>query len=426
MRSRRVWIVALVAACGGDDAGGDVPLVDAEVTDGVGPDGNAVSTRAMAITVSDVRLTSLGAVNRGVRGGVIAIDFEDLTQSGGEVAYGTSPFSDGCVVIRYDAAHPPRPTVDAGAITIANPAIQESGLRKTVGPCVFEGGVYRCVSHRGTQQITGSSSNITPFRTYEFAGTPFTDTDVVGSHILVNGFADPGLNTGDTPLPIVRQEANTLTVLFSAVDTSPVNDDVATSGEFEILNGLGPVPTQVGFAVDADFLGTEANTLRISKGADDDWGSLDLDVYTRGEGMSLADDSAEPHEFPSTAGDVAFSCDPAANGSCGADADAPVGIEEALVVSGRTTDVDISGTDDYEMPPPNAASQYAAFTCVFPDAVSGIIPSDAVAAILATEPTRIETRVMVVAGARTQVGEQGADSGAVVVGHGLVGHTTFP
>lgn len=403
------------AACGDDEGGGDidanVPDIDAEVPDSMPPG----ATRSMTIAVTDIELTSPqgGPSGAGIRGGVISAEFLDLTSGGGELVFGTSPVG-GCVVQRFDVdgdpngAHPP---VGAGAITISG-----DGLLKTVGPCAYTQGVgYLCSSHGGSESIQ-AVANGSRAVTYVYSGTPFMDDDLVGSYLNINGFTGAAYNTGASAIPIIAQGNNTLTALAPA-DVAAGTETTAVA--FAVFNGAGPVPTRgLGIPVDADFLGDETTSVQVQLAASAEWAAIDYTVYTRGEGFALSDESTQPHEFPTTAADATFTCE-GTNGDCGADGDAPAGTVEAVIVSGRTTDGDVAGLPDFIMPP--ATTEYATFQCGFILAQGGTVPSGAVQAILDTNPTRIETRVLRIAGTQPM---DGLNSGNLVVGHGLVGHTT--
>jgi hypothetical protein len=409
---------AALAACGGDDgADDDTQDHDANVPDS-GIDAWAGPTRSLTISVVDVEVTTPSAAAAQTRGGSISIEVEDLTVGGGEVVAGTTPVG-GCVVTRYDATHQPHPTVGAGTVTIANPGAEESGLLKTVGPCNYTAGVgYQCISNAETMQDVGATfTGANGVVVYDFTEQAFAG-DLVGSYLNVNGFTDTDLNSGSSAFPIL---ANPSATRFSVLNPAATADGDTTTGSFAVINGAGPIPT-LGTA-NADFLGAESDEIHISKPADANFGAVDLTVYTRGEGFALDDASAQPHEFPTTAEAVTFSCG-GTGGNCGADAD-PAGVLEAFIISGTTTDGSVEGLADYEMPAPTGT--WATFQCGFLLDVSteGTISADAVAAILATNPTRIETRVLQMAGTQGEDGDQ-ANPFTIVVGHGVVGHTTIP
>ena len=74
------------------------------------------------------------------------------------------------------------------------------------------------------------------------------------------------------------------------------------------------------------------------------------------------------------------------------------------------------------MPPAAADVPYVTFTCSAPLGGSITIPYDALTAINSITPTRVETRVFRFGFA--QSGAADLNDWSVLVGHGLVGHTT--
>jgi hypothetical protein len=424
----------LGAACGDDSSGDDdddqhdATPIDAEPPPDMEVEPTA--TRAMTIAVTDVALTSTQGAAAGIKGGVVSIEFSDLTSGGGEVIFGTSPIG-GCLVTKYDAAHPANPVLDAGPVTIGAPATGVNGVLKTLGPCAFANGTYTCASGTGTAQSMSGGASSTSAVAYTLTTQDFGGTDLVGSYIIANGFTgNASFNTGASPAPIVSQSGAMSNTLVAYKPGVTVGADTTTTGSFTILNAVAPIPTNgFPFAVDADFLGDENMAVRVQKAAHDNWPAIDFTVFPRGEAFELDNASAQPHAFPAT-GPVTFSCD-GAGGDCGADTDSPpTGTLRAMIVSGRTTDVDVTGTPDYYMPAASAATEYTAFQCAFfalgaNDAASVTLPADAVSAIMSVDVTRIETRVLRVAGT-TLDGPTAEDAGLgkLLVGHGLIGHTT--
>ena len=415
------------AACGDDSSGGDdSPDIDADTTvpDGEDIDGAPTATRSGTIAITDIELTSADAVDSGLKGGAISIEFNDETMgSGGEVIYGTSPIN-GCVVTRFDAdgsPNGPRPTVDAGEITISGPESGDSGLLKPVGPCTYRTSGYLCVSNEGTDVNATASPTGTGAVLYNLAGQSL-ENGLTGSYLNINGFtANATLNTGAGAVPIVAQPVPT--TLTAVHQTATGDAETASTVDYMVINGAGPIPTAGG--ANADFLSDETTSVRVQKAADDNWGAIDFTTYVRGEGFELATTSDLPHEFPTDASSpapITFSCATADGGSCGVDGEGDL---EALIVSGRTTDSPTNGLPDYIMPPPT--TEYATFQCAFllPND-TGTVPMEAVAAILSTNPTRIETRVLSVAGTILAEGPMDLNQLRVLVGHGVVGHTTVP
>jgi hypothetical protein len=421
-----VSLLAGGAAACGDDEGGSSPdanLIDAVDID-AGIDAGPSATRSATIAVADVELTSADAVARGIRGSSISIEFSDLTEGGGEVVFGTSPIG-GCLVQRFDAdgtPNSPNPTLGAGEVTITGPEVGTSGLLKTVGPCNYQAGAgYLCISG-GAQDddvtATGVGSGAVA---YSFPNQSFAGQDLVGSYLNVTGFTGDDVvynSPAGQPFAIMAQPApTTLVVVNQAGTASPASTTGVDVVDFAVLNGAGPTP-QPQAPFDNDFLGDETTSVRVQKAADAEWGAIDFTTYTRGEGFTLDDASALPHEFPATAADMAFSC-AGTGGDCGAEGTATL---EAIIISGKTTDTPVGTLPfDFLMPPPT--TEYATFQCGFLLADSGTIPEAAVQAILDTNPTRVEVRVLRVAGT---IVTDGLNEGRILIGHGVVGHTDIP
>lgn len=412
--------VSLAAGCGDDGGGGgddDPDPIDAMVDMEPEIDAPPTADRAMSVAVVEVALTSPQGVAAGIKGGLISIEFSDLTTGGGETVFGTSPIG-GCVVTRHDAQNPPHPLVDAGTITVATGEDSAEELGMTVGPCSYQTGQgYLCISHAGAGVAATGATVANGVVTYTMPSQDFGD-GLRGSYLNIDGFtANPTFNASTGPFPIVGQGGPTILQVINQAGMGAAETADVT---FSVINGAGPIPTSSPF----EFLDGPSSTVRISKGDDDNWAAFDYTLYHRGSGLVLDAESAQPHEFPAKAdGSWVFSCD-GKGGDCGEDS-TQADTLEALIISGRTTDVTIpQGVPDYWMPPASMATTYATFQCAFvaPDDASATVPESAIQAILGTNPTRIETRVLRVVGVLPQ---DGLNAGRILVGHGLVGHTTL-
>jgi hypothetical protein len=172
-------------------------------------------------------------------------------------------------------------------------------------------------------------------------------------------------------------------------------------GGFDVLEGAGDFSIVGGGAGEVEPFDIVVTPAGISTGSE----------------LVLASSSLDPDRFPQTAADTEVGCQEAEGGNC-----ENGGIINALIVSGRTTDGVISPTgnpvlDATSMPPPIA--EFATFTCIFIGSKSGIIPDEAITEILATAPTRIETRV--VFGSGTIVSDEKGNVTNMIAGYGLVG-----
>ncbi|WP_428264261.1 hypothetical protein [Haliangium sp.] len=161
-----------------------------------------------------------------------------------------------------------------------------------------------------------------------------------------------------------------------------------------------------------DFL-DGAGTVTVAKAAGAEVAALaDVAVAAAGDGFALLAGSTDPHSFPSNSA-ATFTCSDGNTDNCGA---TPAGATVNLIVRGRTTDADLNGTGFNEMPEPT--SQWAVFECRgTPGEGSITMPMEFVLATLATNPTRIELRVMRV----TEV-EDSATGTRIRVGHALLGY----
>lgn len=434
----------VLAACGDNlDSGDDDPdRPDAQVDMATMPDmevdmAQPVATRGGTIAVTDVAVTTPAAAGvGGIRGGAISISFSDLTMNGGEVVAGTSPISS-CVVTKFDADSLPNPTLDAGAITISG-----DGLLKTVGPCTRQaafGNQYVCISATGADQtITALNpgdpvpAGVILYTLTEQAATVGVQS-LVGSYLVVNGFAggNAAFSSGMSAFPVVGQMSNTLNVINAAAEGAGLTTDTIDNGTFTVLNGFAPVP---GAGAGADFLSvaqTETDPpvnrgVRVQKDDDENWPEIDFTAYPRGEGLDLDDASALLHALPtSTAADLVFSC-AGAGGNCGSEAE-QVGGLEAMILSGRATKKSLAGLAPFQMPTEvPGTDEWLEFQCAWIFNDTATLTEAAVQAIIDFEPTRVEARLLRVSGAILPEPDNIRNEARVLVGHGLVGHTTFP
>jgi len=430
---------ALFAACGDNNGQGDDGGDDASPIDGMPADADLSPTVGSTLAITDVTVTDPlpAASDPHLKGAAISLEFTDLTTGGGTNLFGTSAVG-GCVVTGYDATHSASPSIDAGAITISG-----DGKLMPVGPCTYQAGAgYLCISAASSMtspQAIDVSAGAAGLTNYKFNSTDafamLSAQDTVGAYLKVGGFTThPEFNSA-TAFPIVRQTNGTDFVVLTVINSgaTATTTDTTAVGGFAVLNGAGPIPSV--FTVDpadSDFLTTAIadpgppvvnHTIRIQKEASSVWPAIDFTTYPRGEGFALADESTKPHTFPFTspAADVTFTCT-GTNGACGADSD-QTGTLEAIIVSGRTTKKDVSTLKPFEMPPITPGEEYVTFQCGFLFEDAATMPAAAVQKILDSAPTRVEVRVLRVVG--TQV-TNGTNTATIVVGHGLVGHTTAP
>jgi hypothetical protein len=414
----------------GDD-GPDIdaaPIIDGGDIDAMTDGGEPTATIAGTIAITDVHLTHPGAEAApptgagGVNGGAISISFTDLTTAGGQPVFGTSPIG-ACLVTEFDATHPPNPQVDVGPITISG-----DGLLKTVGPCTFVAAAnqYLCVSAAGTAQDVTALNLPSPAPAgafnYTLTEQTLTGQNLIGSYLQVNGFATAQYNSGLSAFPIVGHTlgANVLTVVNAAGEAAALTTETTANGVITVLNGFAPIPSSGDGR--ADFLEDETGEITITKAQNASWPAIDFTTYTRGEGFDLDDASSIPHAFPfATPAALSFTC-AGTGGSCGAEGTATL---EATILSGRASKKSTANLFPFQMPTEiPGTDNWLEWQCAYLLSDSATMPLAAVQAIVDFEPTRVEMRVLRVAG--TIVNDGGVNEARILVGHGLVGHTDPP
>jgi hypothetical protein len=427
---------ASVAACGDDITKGnpaDARRADAAPIDGSPdgmPDAGPMSTVAGTFAVTDVSLLGADATAvGGIRGGSISFVLNDLTMNGGTVLAGTS-VQNGCVVTKFDPTHPPNPLLDGGPITVTNKPPGETpptGLLKTVGPCTFQSafGGYVCISNNLTNAgmtAVGGVNGGTGANTIDFvfATGTLTGESLVGSYLVVNGFANTNYNSGTSAFPVVGQAGDTLVIAAATGDADA--PEVKASGiAATVLNGFNPVPAA---GATANFLGTGSITIDKTAGTAFKMFSQDIDVP--GEGFSLSD-PGDPLAIPlvGTATDQVYGCG-ADTSKCGDDS---TNIVKAMIISGRATKQAVPAHPDYYMPREVPGTDtWLEFTCGFIGVKSATLDAAALQAIIDFQPTRVELRVINAAGniVADTTNPNAPNTTFVIAGHAIVGHTTHP
>lgn len=432
--------LAFVGACG-DDEGGTPDATpmgpDAAMVDGGGgtpdagdPDAMVAATRSGTISIQDVKLTDGYAAAAGGIGGLQATVFFSDLEANAPVApaFGTGGIGS-CNVYQWtvDAAGKSNepPDTDEGAVTIGG-----AGLLATVpNPCTAVNGKYICVVNQIAAQaastkaadpmnfpghselkfdgidFTAAPYNLKPITTagavpqHYFTLSGFT-TGIDGLNLSTNGLL-PGTTdtllvfTGTTPLPTASW--TTAAALVTTGSAYP-----AHGGRDSINGGTG-----------------NDQLVTVSRAAGVDLPAMAaVSLKPAGEGFKLDSAKGQPHLFPTTAADFVVSCE-TGDGVCGPNPE----LLTVFLMSGRATNGVITGKSPIDMPAPLPNSTYATFNCSFIGAKSATVPSAAVAKILETNPTRMQTRVFYTSG---NIVTQGQDVTNVLVGHGLIGHTTFP
>ncbi len=417
------------AACGGNNnnSGADARVTDSAGSADAPPPDARVQNRAGTLAITQLNLTDPAVAGNGIGGSSISLEVDDLTMGdGGHAAFGTPGAVGGCYVLTFDvgasATHTPHPAVDEGVITLDGSGLAEPGPYH----CAFAGGAYRCDGGplMPKSNMTGTYSTSAGTTTLTATGVTFAATDI-GKYLVLSGMPT-GYNAA---FPIVGVTSGHA-VLFTGQAGTAGDVAIPNGAGYTALQGVGPVP---GGAQTVDFinLGGASNAITVSLAANTDYPTAVSQMLEPiGKGITLENagtgclDCAQPHQFPITAAGgatVSFSCDPtkgSKTATCGED-DAALA-NEGLVITGSTTDAPLTNLAPYEMP--NPVTQYATFTCTFIQGKTGQIPNGAIAAILGTNPTRIETRVFRFGFALYQDADS-HNTLNLVAGHGLVGHT---
>ncbi|MEM9491554.1 MAG: hypothetical protein AAGC55_20585, partial [Myxococcota bacterium] len=294
--------------------------------------------------------------------------------------------------------------VDEGEVTITGMATPE------VGTCAFDESVrtYVCSSDSGnlpagTAMSAANGDGIASFLTpTEVLG------DVVGTWIELSGFTNEA-NNGRFEV-IAKTGAS-----VSIVNSLAIAETLEADAGYRIVTGFAPTEAN------RDFLGDPEDTITITKAAGEVVEGFTVENIGpsgnagKSDFFTLAENSILPYNFPNNAtSPVTFSCDPAMGGNCG---QSGAGIS-GLVITGRTTDAELTGLGPTDMP--DAVGQFATFTCTgVPGAPSVVMDMNAVDAVISTTPTRVETQILRVTADLTQ------PQTTVVVGHQLIGYTDF-
>jgi hypothetical protein len=429
---------ALLGACGDDDGGNnpDARPVDGSTVDAApGPDA-AVKTRSATLAVTEVTVSTPVPPTQTIGGAAISISFEDQLTGGVAPAFDTGQIG-GCQVFRYAATGDPQPhpAVSEGTVTLGG-----AGIVKPIGPCNFiQDAGYACITDNGTGAAgTATAVGAQSAVTVSITGKTFDAAAVRGQWLQISGVpagaapdATPTPGNGDVyngTFPILNATGSTLTVANSAAVRAESVDFTAAS--FALVQGAGPIPTGgVAGPGKVDFLSddpTKPVTVTLAAGASTNYpAGITASLAPIGAGLTLVEAPAtdtvpakiSPEDFPySDDNDIVIACEGAGCGSA-----PPAGALSGLIVSGRTTDTAGSPLAPFLMPDPTTS--YATFTCTALGSTSVTIPKGALEKILEGSPKRIETRVLRVTFAPITAGQNTAN---VVVGHGIVGHSSAP
>lgn len=427
----------LGAACGGGDNNTpDSRVADANKTPdaAMNPDAN-VQVRTGTLAVTSVNLTDPAVAGLGIGGASISLAFNDLTKGHPHLLSGDPTSLGGCYVFQYDgstispAVNTPNPPFDEGVITIEGAGLKEPGpyhcaFVSAAGSYICDGGDQPAnPAAAGSYNTTNGNTILT------VTGVTFNATDI-GKVINLSGITDTNYNHA---FPIIGVTSGH-PILYTGPIPNTATDPTFTGAAYAVIQGAGPVPGGSG-SVNFISTGGAADKVTVSFASNTDYPTaISSSLSPLGKGIKLDGagtdclDCAQPHQFPVAAAGgatVSFACNNTvgdAQGDCGEDANPPP-LLQGMVVTGSTTDADLTGTKPFDMPA--ATKSYATFTCTAVGATQIQVDNATIAAILGTKPTRIETRVFLFAF------DKKADAAtmngiAIVSGHGLVGHTDVP
>jgi len=407
-------LAAPACSCGDDDDTGDRP--DARVQADSAPDIDAAPEgllRSGTIAVTEAAITNPGLDT--FSGALVRVLFSDThTGSPPAPAAGFESNINGCLIQVWDVGtNEAADQVEEGALVVTGTENGDFGcgfVSADVG--------YACRSANpdiaGGTAGNGEGMTLTgDGDTFEMVGFDVSAT-MAGMYLRLDGFAPV---PDGTMIPILAADEATDTLTLFGVNDALTVTGTATA-TFSTLVGVGPVPGG------AQFLLGAADEINISKTAGDIVGAIDEDFAAHGQGYTLVDDADMdkylPHTIPFDGSEVNFACEAA---GCGAAGDG--GVIEAVVINGQTTDGEITGPINPASPLPPPVDSYATFTCSFIGQNTATLSADAMAVILGTNPTRIQTSVGRYKGTIIAA-EDGTSQVVVVQGHSLLGFSDAP
>jgi hypothetical protein len=248
---------------------------------------------------------------------------------------------------------------------------------------------------------------------YKLPGANFEAVNYTGMWLVIDGFDKPAAN-GVFPILRTGNVANELVVFNLAMLQSGVTESAVVDNPGAYATYVGENPIPFGFT---DFLDDGTANVNVSGGGDSAiLDAIDVTFKANGAGFKLDNESEDITNVRTSGEAITFACN-RTGGVCGPTAG---GTLNAFVISGETTDGSLTNLSPIEMPEPVA--KYATFTCSFIGQTSATIPAEAMAAILDTDPTRIQIRVANSAGLIVTNEAQTAVTN-VLGGHAIVGFT---
>jgi hypothetical protein len=413
----------------GDDGDDDGDDGDDGDDDGGEPDaGGPTIVRRGTIAITETNITNVQDVSP-TSGAVVSISFLDTETATVAPVKGLDTPVERCEVFVYDvAADEAEPTaVDEGPITV-------TGTANGDFTCAFSAdqGEYLCqstdaataggvASNAMGAAFDGESGGLSGLNN---VNAVLNQAAVVGSQMLLEGFGDESLD-GQLFGVVARVQASSVD-LFTPGQV-PDTLTAPPTATFTTFIGAGPIPNPGGAY---NFM-TDASEVAISSEGTELVPAVEGTYTAEGEGFELVDDPENgfflPHQLPTVAGKdpVRFGCAAEGCGLAGSGGDVT-----SIVINGRTTDGELlppeedpAGTD---MPEP--VGSFATFTCGFVAApgqdAQAEISAEALAAILGTSPTRIQTSVIRSQTVLDATAGSGTAETRVIIGHSQTGFTT--
>ena len=410
--------LALAAfGCGDDDGGGDRPDARPQA-DANGGDtdagGEPTLLRSGTIAVTEQAITN-DIPGSPWSGALVSVGFSDATTGSAPAPVaGFDSNINNCLIRIWDVGtNEASDSVDEGAV-------QVTGTENGDFACGFVGARNEYVCQSTTPAIAGGDAENFALAGNGTAGTLTfvdgqADATMIGMYVVLTGFGE----VDGQPLPVVNfteggDEADVLTL--AGVPAGAVTG--AAGATYSTFVGAGPVPGG------AQFLLGAADAITVQKAAGDVVAAIDEDFEAHGQGFTLLEDEGMRQYLPSTIPfdeeEVNFACD---GDDCGAEGSG--GLIQAIVINGETTDAAVGPLTSPATAMLPAENQYATFQCSFIGEDNAKLTADMMAAILGTNPTRIQTSVGRYRGAIIAA-DDGTSSTIVLQGHALLGWSDPP
>ena len=417
--------LALAAFGCGDDDGGNGDRPDARPSADSSPDdpdaGGDGLLRSGTIAITEASITN-DIPGSPWSGGLVSVGFSDATTGSAPAPVaGYETNINGCLIRIWDVGtNEESDAVDEGAV-------QVTGTENGDFACGFAAAANGYVCQSTTPAIAGGVPGNAENFTLAGAGggAPGTltfvggaaDATMVGMYVTLAGFTGV---PADARFPVIAFADNgggDDTLTLAGVPNTGGEITGGATAAYSTFVGLAPVPTG------AQFLLGAADAITVAKAAGDVVGVIDEDFTAHGQGFELVDDAENnrylPHTIPVTAAadavEVNFECEEAGCGAEGTGGDIA-----AIVINGETTDAEVGPITSPADAMEPAETQYATFQCSFIGADTATLDEGAMAAILGTNPTRIQVSVGRYRGAILG-SDDGSSSTIVLQGHQVLG-----